>query len=275
MLLDLESHKLWYASEGAQSAAPLLLIHGVGNWADDWLGVVAELTDAFRIVRHDLRGHGRSSIPPGHWTIDDLADDAIALLNHLQLDRVHVAGFSLGGLVAQRMAVRFPERIDRLAILSSVAGRSAQERAAVAERLTFIAASHPSDYFEQSVDRWFTPSFREANPDLVAQKKAVISRMDREAYVKAYRILATTDLVDDLPRIIVPTMVMTGEHDRGSNPRMAALMHEQIPNSELVVLAGLRHSICLEAPEQVAAHLRAWFAGDAPKTAARDREAPR
>lgn len=260
MFLDLPDLRLWYEREG-KGEPPLVVIHGVGNSSDDWLSVIDFLADAFDIIRIDMRGHGRSSIPPGEWTIGDLSEDIVALADHLELERMHVAGFSLGGLVAQYIAIQHPARLKRLAILSSVSGRSEQERAAVEARLSYIVDSHPADYFERSVDRWFTPGFRASNPEAVEKKKRIISAMDREAYAKAYRILATTDLAEDLHRIEAPTLVMTGEHDRGSNTRMAKLMHEKIPESELVILPDLRHSILLEAPALVAGHLRKWFGG--------------
>lgn len=239
-----------------------MLIHGVGSQAEDWSAVIAALGDGFAVLRYDLRGHGASEAPPGPYTIEDLTADLAALLDELAIPKVHLAGFSLGGLVAQSLALTHPGRVARLALLSTVAGRTEDERARVVGRLGFIAGSHPADYFDQSVERWFTPEFRAAHPEIVANRKATVVAMDQAAYAAAYHALAMTDFGRSLHGIRAETLVATGEHDIGSNPRMARFMAETIPNAQLRILPGLRHSILLEAPELVAGLLRPFFRGD-------------
>lgn len=247
--------------EHAGKGDQVVLIHGVGSRADDWSGVIAALGDDFATLRYDLRGHGASQAPPGPYTIGDLTDDLAALLDELGMDRVHVAGFSLGGLVAQSLALVHPDRVRKLVLLSTVAGRTAEERERVTGRLGLIARTHPADYFDQSVERWFTPAFRRANPEVVAARKATVTAMDRAAYAAAYHALAHTDFGAELRNIRAETLVATGEHDIGSSPRMARFMADVIPGAELRILPGLRHSILLEAPQRVASLLGAFFAG--------------
>ncbi len=250
--------RLYYIQEGR--GPDLVLIHGVGSQHADWDGVVRALDGRFSILRYDLRGHGASAAPVGPYEIEDFTADLIALMDELELPRPHVAGFSLGGLIAQSLALTHPDRVNALALLGTVAGRTAEERARVEGRLEFIAASHPADYFDQSVDRWFTPGFQTAHPDIVAARKAVVTAMDGAAYAAAYHALATTDFADRLPEISHRTLVATGEEDIGSNPRMAQLMADAIANSRLEILSGLRHSILLEAPDTVAGLLSEFFA---------------
>jgi 3-oxoadipate enol-lactonase len=255
------SPALHYRREGA--GADLILIHGVGSRADDWSGVIAALGGGFATLRYDQRGHGASEAPPGPYTIEDLTGDLVALMDELGIARAHVAGCSLGGLVAQSLALSHPQRVDRLALISTVAGRTAEERDRVVGRLGFIANSHPADYFDQSVERWFTPEFRAAKPEVVAARKAGVAAMDQAAYAAAYHALAHTDFGEALRGIRAKTLIVTGEHDIGSTPRMARFMHEMIAGSALRILPGLRHSLLLEAPGQVARLLRA-FLTDAP-----------
>ncbi len=235
------------------------LIHGVGNRSDDWEAVISQFRGRFRTLRYDLRGHGRSAILPGPYEMADFVEDLRELMDSLDIGKTHLVGFSLGGLIAQAFALTHPDRLDRLAILGSVSGRTEEEKKRVADRLEFIKTSPPSDYFAQSVERWFTEPFRAANLDLVEKKKQLISAMDPAAYAAAYRVLATSDFADRLPEISASTLVMTGENDIGSNPRMAALMHKRIPNSRLVILPALRHSILVEAPEVVGGILREFL----------------
>jgi len=239
-----------YAVEG--SGPPLLLVHGVGARLDNWDGVVAALGGRLTAIRHDLRGHGESGKPPGPYSVELFAADALALLDHLGIARCHVAGHSLGGMVAQRLAIDAPERVDRLVLLSTAGGRTEEERQRVLERLALVQDGIPGEHFRQSVARWFSDGFRQAHPELIERYAARNMENDPRAYAAAYRVLATTDLAGELGRIRAPTLIVTGEGDTGSNPRMARLMHERIPGSQLRILPGLRHSLLIEAPDRVA-----------------------
>jgi pimeloyl-ACP methyl ester carboxylesterase len=240
---------------------PLALVHGVGASLDVWDGVAALLRDRYRIVRYDLRGHGQSEKAPGPYSVEDFAGDLRALLDQLGIERAHVAGHSLGGLVAQSFALDHPGRLRKLALISTVAGRTEDERRRVRERLAMVASGIAGDHFRASLDRWFTDEFRAANPALLDAYAARNQANDPACYAAAYRVLAETDLAGRLPEIAAETLVMTGEHDQGSNPRMARLMHERIRGSVLRILPVLRHSILVEAPDIVAGLLGDFLAG--------------
>lgn len=248
-----------YVIEGA--GPPVLLIHGVGAQLGNWDGVAAELAPAFRVVRYDLRGHGKSSKVAGPYSLDLFADDTVALLEHLDIARAHVAGHSLGGMIAITLAARHPERVDRLAVLSAAAGRTEEERRKVMERIALIAEGIPGDHFKNSLSRWFTDEFRAANPELMEEYAARNKENDPACYAAAYAVLATGEVAPELPRVRAPTLIVTGEHDLGSNPRMAAFMHAGITHSELRILPRLRHSILIEAPLLVAGQLERFFQG--------------
>ena len=250
-----------YAVEGA--GPPLLLIHGVGARLDVWDGVVTALGGRFTTIRLDLRGHGESSKPPGPYSAALFAEDARALLDHLGIGRCHVAGHSLGATVALRLVLDAPDRVERLALLSAAAGRTEEERQRVMERLAIVERGIPGEHFRRSLPRWFSDEFRRANAALLERYAARNMENDPRAYAAAYRVLATTDLADEAARIRVPTLVVTGEGDIGSNPRMAWLLHARIPGSRLEILPGLRHAILIEAPTTVARLLAAFFLGPA------------
>ncbi|MFI4988470.1 MAG: alpha/beta fold hydrolase [Alphaproteobacteria bacterium] len=231
---------------------PLVLIHGVGGRLEAWDGVVSHLARRYRILRYDLRGHGESEKAAGPYDIADFVEDLNSLVAAAGLARCHVAGFSLGGLVAQGFALGHAAKLDKLALISTVAGRSEAEKAAVLARLKIVEGGIPGDHFRRSIERWFTDEFRARNPALIADYAARNMANDPKCYAAAYGVLATTDFADRLAEITAPTLVMTGEDDVGSNPRMARLMHERIANSTLHILPKLRHSILIEAPETVA-----------------------
>ena len=248
-----------YAVEG--SGAPVLLIHGVGARLDNWDGVAPMLSRHFKVVRYDLRGHGKSSKVSGPYSLDMFADDAVGLLDHLGIARAHVAGHSLGGMIAITLAARHPERVDRLAVLSAAAGRTEEERQKVMERIALIAHGIPGDHFKNSLSRWFTDEFRAANPQLMEEYAARNKENDPACYAAAYNVLATGEVGPELRRVDAPTLVVTGEHDLGSNPRMARFINAGITGSELRILPRLRHSILIEAPGLVARQLELFFQG--------------
>jgi 3-oxoadipate enol-lactonase len=242
-----------------QGTRPLVLVHGVGSYAEAWDGVIERLSDAFRILSFDLRGHGGSSKVKGRYEIDDFTGDVLALADQVGFDRFDLAGFSLGGLIAQRLALRAPERLNRLVLLSTVAGRTDEERARVAARLQALQAGERGSHYDASLSRWLTEDFQERHPALISQLRARNAQNDPDCYAAAYRVLAETDLGDELGSIHTPTLIATGEDDIGSNPRMAAFMHQRIAGSRLEILSGLRHSILMEAPDRVAGLMREFL----------------
>ena len=242
--------RMRYRDEGAGEA--LVLVHGVGSRLESWDGVVDALGGRWRTVRMDLRGHGGSDKPAGPYSLDDFVNDIIGLLDHLGIARCHLAGFSLGGLIGQGFALGHPGRLDRLVLLSAIAGRTEEEREKVKVRLEMVASGIAGDHFRASVPRWFTEDWIKANPEAIARAEAENKQNDPRAYAASYRVLATTDLGDRLHEIAAPTLVATGEFDQGSNTRMSRFMHEQIAGSKLHIFPGMKHSILAEVPDDVA-----------------------
>ncbi len=234
----------------------LVLVHGVGGSLEAWDPVVSCLADRYRIIRVDLRGHGASDKPAGPYRIDDFVSDVIAVMDRLEVGAGHIAGHSLGALIAQGLVLARPERVNRLVLLSGVAGRTDEERRRVEKRLAMVADGIPGAHFEASVSRWFTDDYLISHPDIITRHAEANRRNDPAAYAAAYRVLASTDFGERLGEIAVPTLIATGEHDQGSNTRMARLMHERIPRSTLHILPGLKHAILTEVPDEVARLIR-------------------
>lgn len=246
-----------FVSEGSGPA--VTLVHGVGANLQSWDEVARHLSRSFTVVRLDLRGHGQSESIEGTCSLDDLADDVRHVWDSLGIKKSHLAGFSLGGLIAQSLALSDAHRIDRLAIISAVAGRTAEERAKVVDRLKLLKDKGIEAVTAAAEDRWFTAEFKARHPDRVAQRMAELLANDRPSYAAAYTVFATSDLADRLGEIKLPTLVVTGENDIGSNTRMARFMHSAIKGSELVILPRLRHSVLVEAPDEIAGLLEGFF----------------
>lgn len=258
---------VYHTSEGAtfafnrQGEGPaVILVHGVGSNRAAWDPVLQHLEKGRSYLRPDLRGHGDSDRLTGPYTLEGMAADVMALADHCGLKSFALIGFSLGGLIAQRIALDYPERLTALCLLSTVAGRSAEERARVLQRRDILQREGPLTHLANAVDRWFTDDFIAENPEVIALRRKQARENDPECYMAAYNVLAESDLGDCLDQIKTPTLVLTGEHDIGSNARMAQLMNDRIRGSELVILNNLKHSILLEAPQSVATHLNRFLA---------------
>ena len=246
-------------SRGAQGPV-VLLIHGLAGTCGLWNPVSRVLREHFRVVQYDLRGHGESGSPEGSWSLEDFVADLLHVFRGHELSRIHLAGFSLGGLIAQRFAIDHSDKVERLAIVSAVAGRTGEEKEKVTRRLENLWAGDYDTNIEAALERWFSPGFRERHPDLVEERMALMRKVgSQRGYIQAYKVFSTSDLADELQLISAPTLIMTGEEDPGSNPRMAALMHSRISGSRMEILPGLRHSLLVEAPELVAEKLNGFF----------------
>ena len=235
------------------------LLHGVGSHLQAWDDVAASLRDRFTLLRYDLRGHGKSGKPPGPYNLDDYVVDLAALLDAQPVDRTTLVGFSFGGMIAPAFTVRHPERVRALGIVSAVAGRTPEQRAAVVKRADELGRGGASMTVGAAIERWFTPEFRAQNPDIIERQIQRVLGNDPGGYAAAYRVFAESDLIDDLGKISCPTLVMTGDHDTGSTPTMAMAIHERIAGSRLVILPRYRHSLLIEATSDVLRELRAFL----------------
>jgi len=244
------------------AGAPLILIHGVGLDLEIWEPLMVRLQPGRRLIRYDMQGHGLSAKPPGPYRLDDFVDQLDRLAGALGLDRFDLAGFSMGGLVAEAFAARFPERVRRLALLHTVHDRSPAERAAITQRLAQVEAGDLERSFADAVARWLTADFRKARPDLVSALERRLRANDPAAYLASYRVFATADaeVLSVVDRIHCPTLVMTGEHDVGSTPAMAKALAARLSTGTVSILPCLRHLTIVEAPAEVADRLDELFA---------------
>lgn len=249
---------LHYRVEG-QGPERLMLLHGVGASMQSWDGIIERLRDRFTILSFDLRGHGQSTKIKNRYEIDDFTHEALALADAVGFENFHLAGFSLGGLIAQNLVLTAPERVKKLFLLSTVAGRNNEEKSRVDKRLAALEAGERGSHFDASLSRWFSDRFRQENPHVIERLRLANAQNDPDCYVSAYRVLAQTDFGERLADIQCPTLIATGEFDIGSNIRMAKFMHRMIAGSQLSVLADMRHSVLTEAPEQIAALAADFF----------------
>ena len=241
-----------------ESAAPLVLLNAIGTTTATWDGVVEPLSERLRVIRIDTRGHGAA--PPAHepCTIANLGGDVLAALDKLGMDRAHLAGVSLGGMVAMWLAAHHPERVARLALLSTSAHLPAarwRERAATVRRGGMAAIAGPV------VARWITPALAARDPELVARLTAMLQSTDPESYARCCEAIAGMDLRADLPRIGAPTLVIAGAADQAIPVDHAHMIADGIAVARLCVLPDAAHIPTIEQAGPIAVRLLEHFTG--------------
>ena len=238
--------------DNGSDGEPVVFIHGVGSSASTWDELFARLGDRYRLIAADLRGHGSSAVVPGPCQLDDLVADHVRLLDDLGLRSAHVVGFSLGALIGQAIALAHPDRTRSLVLLNGIGDRTDAERARAQERLAVIASTPPPDVAAASASRWFTAAFTREQPGLVSAEVAIVAATDHDSYAAAYRVLADSDLIGQVAGITCPLLIVTGENDAGSTPRMSAAIHQRVPGSRLVIVPDLQHYLHIEAAGMIA-----------------------
>ena len=229
----------------------LVLSSSLGTTHELWDGNVEALTSRYRLLRYDHRGHGGSEVPPGPYTVEELADDVLVLLDELGLAHVSFCGISLGGAVGMALALRAPERLERLFLCCTAARFGEPET--WEERAAIVRAEGPEAVVDGALGRWFTPPFRAAHPDVVERFRRTFVATPREGYAACCDALARWDVRDELASIRVPSIVVASEHDPSTPPPLLVEIAEGIPGATLVVLPDAAHLVNVEQPDAFAA----------------------
>ncbi|MGY2003456.1 3-oxoadipate enol-lactonase [Blastococcus sp. SYSU DS1024] len=246
-----------YTVAGPADAPVVVLSNSLGATRAMWDAQVPALAERFRVVTYDTRGHGESPAPRGPYSLDDLTDDLVALLDEVGAARAHVAGLSLGGMTGMRLAAREPGRVDRLALLCTAAllgpRQNWVDRAATArtEGTGVLAAT--------VVSRWVTAGYAAEHPDVVARLREMVAGTDGEGYAGCCEAIADMDLRADLPAITAPTLVISGAEDPATPPEHQQAIADAIPGARVLTVSPGAHLANIEQPSEVTAALLAHF----------------
>lgn len=246
---------------GEPGAPAVLLLNTLGGTLEMWDRQLPALAERFLVIRSDTRGHGESPVPPGPYEIDDLVDDAVAILDNLDLERAHVAGVSLGGMVAMRLAARNPERVDRLALLCTSAHMGPPET--WAERAATVRAKGTAAIADMVVSRWLTEAHQIAEPGTVRYLREMIAGTPADGYAGCCDAIREMDLREDLASIKAPTLVVSGADDPSTPPEHQQLIADGIVAARLISIPKCAHLSPVDQPESVNDALLQHFSGDA------------
>lgn len=226
--------RIRYRLDGASSAPVLMLSNSLGTPLEMWEPQVKGFTERFQVLRYDSRGHGGSDVPPGEYTIERLGRDALALLDLLRFSRASFCGLSMGGMVGMWLGVHAPERIDRLVLSNTAAIQGSAQL--WNDRIDAVRARGMAAVVEATLERWFTPAFREAQHDTIESVRAMILSTPAEGYANCCAAIREMDQRSSLPRIGAPTLVVVGACDSGTTPAQGEAIAAAIPGSKLLTL---------------------------------------
>jgi 3-oxoadipate enol-lactonase len=239
--------KTHYRIEGTNDGPVVTLSHPLGATLDLWDGQAAALEDRYRVLRYDVRGHGASDVPPGPYTLEQMAGDLYAVLQAEHIASTHFVGLSMGGLIGMTAALTWPRAIESLVLCDTTSCYGAAIRAMWDDRIHAAESQGMTDaLIERTMEIWFTPAFRERHKATVDRVRAMLRGTDPRGYVGAVQAIADVDLTERLGAITCPTLVVVGERDAGTPPAMARAIHERIHGSRLLVLPDAAHCSVVE-----------------------------
>ena len=237
------------------SGPALFLTHGIGAAKNAWRFMISELTKHFTVVTYDLRGHGNSPVTNKNFTLEDLVLDLEKIREKTNIEKAHFMGHSLGGMIAPSYAKEFPDRVLSVGLLSTVAGRSEEDRNNVLKIISEMENDGIEHALQKLTTRWFTDKFISKNPDLVKNRLKQVIDTDPEVFLNVFKIYANTEMISWLKNLSVPCLLMTGENDTGCSPEHNKKMANELKNSKLVVLPKYKHSFLIEAPSEVSKNI--------------------
>jgi 3-oxoadipate enol-lactonase len=249
MKATVNGNAVYYELHGKEGAPWLTLSHSLACSVRMWDEQIASFKDRYRILAYDTRGHGQSAAPAGDYTLEQLADDLKGLFDHLKISRTHYCGLSMGGMIGQTFALKYPGVLQTL-VLADTSSRIPPEAGPMWEERIKIAQSQGMQPLVQpTLERWLTPAYRDAHPETAARVGALIANTPVPGYVGCCRAIPKLDLTARLKEIKVPIQIIVGADDQGTPVAMSKTIHENAPGSRLDILPNAAHLSNIEQPQ--------------------------
>lgn len=247
----------YYLDEGGKAKPPLVFANSLGSDLRTWDAVANRLLERFRIVRYDIRGHGLTDAPAPPYTMDDLARDLVGLLDALQIKDALVCGLSVGGLIAQRVALIHPDRVRGLVLCDTGARIGTVE--SWNQRIETVKSGGVQSFVAPSIERWFSASFRRQRAADVRGYANMLRQTSVDGYLGTCCALRDADLTLAVRAITKPTLVLCGDQDIATPPELGRALAEAIPGAKFSLIPEAAHLSCIEQPEVMAKMLLEFF----------------
>ena len=243
-----------------QSGPWVVLIHGLACDLTMWDELAAALTDRHRVLRYDARGHGQSAASPGDYSLDLLVADAVGMMDAAGIDRAHVGGLSMGGMVTQGLLLDHPDRVISATIADSRHTTTPAFTAAWLERAETVRQHGIDAVVVSTVERWSSAGLAERRPDLIARMEHMVRATSPDGYRGCAAALARLNYGPRLGEIDTPTLVICGSEDHGAPPENTRQMHRMIKDSRFLEIEQAGHIANIEQPAQFNAAVRDFIA---------------
>lgn len=258
-MLTIDGAELHYRFDGEPDAPTVMLSNSLASNLGMWDSQVPALVAAgYRVLRYDTRGHGRSSVPPGPYTLETLAADALGLLDGLGLDLVHFCGLSLGGMTGQMLATHHSARLKSLTLCATAAYMGPPDL--WTGRIRLVEEGGMAAVVAPTIARWFTARSQRTLPETIARIRAGILATAPAGYVACGAAIRDMDQRETIHAIRAPTLVMVGALDPATTVDAARVMHARIPGAELLIIPEAQHLFNVEMPLQFNAGLLNFIA---------------
>lgn len=228
----------------------LTMSHSLACNLHMWDPQMPVLTKKFKVLRFDTRGHGQSGAPAGEYTLEQLADDVKGLLDALEIRQTHWAGLSMGGMIGQAFALRYPGVFRSMVLADTTSRRPPDAHKMWGERIQNAQTKGMGSLVAGTLERWFTEPYRKARKDVMDRIGNDIRRTPVAGFVGCCHAIARVDYLDRLKEIKCPALVIVGEHDHGTPPEAARAIQQNLPGSELKILASAAHLSNIEQAEE-------------------------
>ena len=236
---------------GPPDAPAVVLSCSLGTDRSMWDPQVPAMSERHRVVRYDLRGHGASPAPAGPYEIADLGADLLALLDRLEIERATLCGVSIGAMTTIWVAAHAPERVERVVLCCTSSKFGAEAAGVYRERAQLVLEQGLEPVADGALERWFTPPFRAANPELMAQVRRGLTGTSGVGYAGCCEALAALDLRPELGSITAPALVISGASDPATPPEHGRAIADGIADSRFELIADAAHLANIERAEQV------------------------
>ena len=233
-VINADGCPIYVEVEGPERAPALMLSNSLGTTLQMWDEQVAPFTQHFRLVRYDRRGHGKSGVPKGPYTMERLGRDVLAVLDGLGVKKINWCGLSMGGMVGQWLGANAPERVERLVLTNT--SSFFPDKNGWNERLKLVEEKGIAAFAAPNMARWFTKGFLEREPQKVAGIQAMFAATPLEGYLACGAAVRDMDHRDLLPRIKAPTLVIAGKHDGATPPEANEYISKHIPGAKFALV---------------------------------------
>jgi 3-oxoadipate enol-lactonase len=247
--IKLQELELYILESG--SGEPLILVHGLGSDHTIWDGILPLFSENYHVVAMDLRGHGFSTKSKGIYSMELFADDIIHLIDNLGIKEAHFIGQSMGGAIVQQIALKYPENMISMTLISTFSFVDPPLRDIFLNLEELAIQNGYSDFFKEAVRLTNTPQFIQDNKTFLEERMKIMEDMSSISSLKeSIEACRKVNFINSLPTIMIPTLIMAGADDILTPPHHAREIHKAIPHSQIKILENIGHNLIVELPNE-------------------------